>query len=90
MPNRQDIGTILKWRNFRANVRQIEAITGPNFSSNVRPTPRLILRIKKDNPSRVWETTRPAFTFGCAVCYIEGQCKTSSFYDEVESGLCKQ
>ena len=49
MPNRQDIGISTPWRNFRSNVRQIEANTGLNFFTNVRPQLRQILKIKKDN-----------------------------------------
>ncbi len=49
MPNRQDIGINTPWRNFRVNVRQIEALTGLNFFTNVRPQMRLILKKKLDN-----------------------------------------
>jgi len=49
MPNRQDIGLNTPWRNFRANVKQIEANTGLNFFTNVRPQLRQILKIKQDN-----------------------------------------
>lgn len=49
MPNRQDIGINTPWRNFRTNVKQIEAKTGLNFFTNVRPQLRQILKIKQDN-----------------------------------------
>lgn len=49
MPNRQDIGLNTPWRNFRSNVRQIEALTGLNFFTNVRPQLRSILKKKLDN-----------------------------------------
>jgi endonuclease G, mitochondrial len=49
MPNRQDIGLNTPWRNFRANVRQIEAQTGLTFFTNVRPQIRQIIKIKLDN-----------------------------------------
>lgn len=37
MPNRQDIGINTPWRNFRVSVKTVEALTGYNFFSNVRP-----------------------------------------------------
>jgi endonuclease G len=37
MPNRQDIGIDTPWRNFRVSVKTVEALTGYNFFSNVRP-----------------------------------------------------
>lgn len=49
MPNRQDIGINTPWRNFRANVKQVEAMTGLNFFSNVRPQMRQVLKTKFDN-----------------------------------------
>ena len=49
MPNRQDIGLNTPWRNFRANVKQIEALTGYQFFKNVRPQLRQILKKKLDN-----------------------------------------
>jgi len=49
MPNRQDIGINTPWRNFRTNVKQIEAITGLTFFTNVRPQMRQILKKKLDN-----------------------------------------
>ncbi|HEY0462227.1 MAG TPA: DNA/RNA non-specific endonuclease [Pyrinomonadaceae bacterium] len=49
MPNRQDIGLNTPWRNFRTNVKQIEALTGLSFFTGVRPQMRQILKIKLDN-----------------------------------------
>ena len=37
MPNRQDIGLNTPWRNFRTSVDRVEALTGFNFFSNLRP-----------------------------------------------------
>ena len=49
MPNAQSIGINTPWRNFRVTPRQIEALTGYSFFTNVRPQTRQILRIKLDN-----------------------------------------
>jgi DNA/RNA endonuclease G (NUC1) len=49
MPNRQDIGLNTPWRNFRVNVKQIEALTGLNFFTGVRPQMRQILKRQLDN-----------------------------------------
>jgi endonuclease G len=49
MPNRQDIGINTPWRNFRTNVKQVEAVSGLNFFSDVRPQMRRLLKIKLDN-----------------------------------------
>jgi endonuclease G, mitochondrial len=48
MPNAQNIGIGTPWRNFRVNVKQIEALTGYNFFTNVRPQIRQILKKKID------------------------------------------
>ena len=48
MPNRQDIGINSPWRNFRVNVKQVEAQTGLDFFTNVRPQLRRILKTKID------------------------------------------
>lgn len=48
MPNRQDIGLNTPWRNFRVNIKQVEALTGFNFFTNVRPQVRRILKQKID------------------------------------------
>ncbi len=37
MPNSQSIGQATPWRNFRTSVDRVEALTGFNFFSNVRP-----------------------------------------------------
>jgi DNA/RNA endonuclease G (NUC1) len=50
LPNRQDIGINTPWRNFITNVKQIEANTGLNFFTNVRPQMRQILKIKEETP----------------------------------------
>jgi DNA/RNA endonuclease G (NUC1) len=49
MPNSQSIGQSTPWRNFRTTVRQIEALTGHNFFTNVRPNIRQVLKTKRDN-----------------------------------------
>lgn len=49
MPNSQSIGLSTPWRNFRTTVRQIEAMTGHNFFTNVRPNIRHVLKTKLDN-----------------------------------------
>jgi endonuclease G len=48
MPNQQSIGINTPWRNFRTNVKDVEALTGYNFFSNVRPIVRRILKLRKD------------------------------------------
>ena len=37
MPNAQSIGINTPWRNFRTSIDRVEALTGFNFFSNVRP-----------------------------------------------------
>lgn len=37
MPNSQSIGIATPWRNFRTSIDRVEALTGYNFFSNVRP-----------------------------------------------------
>jgi len=48
MPNRQDIGINTPWRNFRVNVKAVEALTGYDFFSNVRPQIRRIIKNRTD------------------------------------------
>ncbi len=48
MPNRHDIGINTPWRNFRTTVKQVEALTGFNFFTNVRPQTRRIIKQRKD------------------------------------------
>lgn len=48
MPNRQDIGINTPWRNFRVNVDRVEALTGFNFFSNVRPQIQNIIERRVD------------------------------------------
>jgi endonuclease G len=49
MPNQQSIGINTPWRNFRTNVKDIEALTGYNFFTNVRPIVRTVLKLRKDS-----------------------------------------
>lgn len=48
MPNSQSIGINTPWRNFRVTPRQIEALTGYRFFTNVRPQMQRILKTKLD------------------------------------------
>lgn len=48
MPNRQDIGLNTPWRNFRVNVKAVEALTGYDFFSNLRPQIRRIIKNRTD------------------------------------------
>lgn len=48
MPNAQGIRST-PWRNFRTSVRQVEAMTGLNFFTNVKPILRQTLKTKVDN-----------------------------------------
>lgn len=47
MPNQQGIRQT-PWQNFRVNVRQVEALTGLNFFTNVRPQIRYLIKQKRD------------------------------------------
>lgn len=48
MPNNQNIGISTPWRNFRTSVDRVEALTGFNFFSNVRPMVQSIIERKID------------------------------------------
>lgn len=48
MPNDQNIGINTPWRNFRTSVDRVEALTGFNFFSNVRPMVQGIIERKID------------------------------------------
>lgn len=48
MPNTQGIRST-PWTNYRVSVKQVEALTGLNFFTNVRPSARRILKIRKDD-----------------------------------------
>lgn len=48
MPNNQSIGINTPWRNFRTSVRRVEALTGLNFFSNVRPQMQNVLEKQID------------------------------------------
>ncbi|MCD9187815.1 MAG: DNA/RNA non-specific endonuclease [Pyrinomonadaceae bacterium] len=48
MPNTQGIRST-PWTNYRVSVKQVEALTGLNFFTNVRPSVRNILKIRKDD-----------------------------------------
>lgn len=50
MPNSQSVGTpgTGNWRNYRVPIRKVEALTGYNFFSNVRPMVRSILKLRTD------------------------------------------
>jgi endonuclease G, mitochondrial len=48
MPNSESIGRSTPWRSFRVTVKSIEALTGDDFFSNVRPQVRRILKQKID------------------------------------------
>ena len=48
MPNQQSIGINTPWQNFRVSVRQVEALTGYTFFTNVRPLVRHLLKLRAD------------------------------------------
>ncbi|MEP7147853.1 MAG: DNA/RNA non-specific endonuclease [Acidobacteriota bacterium] len=48
MPNTQAIGISTPWRNFRTSVDRVEALTGYNFFSNVRPMVQSLIERKVD------------------------------------------
>jgi len=48
MPNQQSIGINTPWRNFRVNVKAVEALTGYDFFSNLRPQIRRIIKSRTD------------------------------------------
>lgn len=48
MPNQQTIGINTPWRQFRTSVKTVEALTGLNFFSNVRPQVRGIIKQRTD------------------------------------------
>ncbi|MEO8041607.1 MAG: DNA/RNA non-specific endonuclease, partial [Acidobacteriota bacterium] len=48
MPNNQNIGLNTPWRNFRTSVDRVEALTGFNFFSNIRPMVQGLIERKVD------------------------------------------
>jgi endonuclease G len=48
MPNHQSIGMNTPWRNFRTNVKAVEALTGLTFFTNVRPQARHMIKQRRD------------------------------------------
>ncbi len=48
MPNQQSIGQGTPWRNFRTSIRSVEALTGLNFLTNVRPIVRNLVKQRRD------------------------------------------
>ncbi len=48
MPNQQSIGQGTPWRNFRTSIKAVEALTGHNFLTNVRPIVRNLVKQRRD------------------------------------------